>query len=310
MHLTFRHLELYRLFAQTRSVTETARILRVSQPAVSQTLKEIENQLGFPVFVRIGGRTRLTNEAMSILPRIERILTQMASLKGYAEELGDARAGSLSIVTMNTLCAHVIPQAITLFRKERQLVHFRVDSRNTDGIANQIKQEFADIGFGFAPLEDPDLVGEPLFRMSMVCLMRKDHPLAGSKVLSPRQLKGESIIAQGNENPSGLALRQALTLNDDKLEVFETNQSITALHMARAGLGVALVHPLLIGWDVADELAAVPFEPDIPFTLSVFYSRHKPVSRLSMVFVRKVSEVLTEHAATLDARGISCQVLL
>jgi DNA-binding transcriptional LysR family regulator len=307
MHLTLRHLELFRLFAQTRSVTETARLLSVSQPAVSHTLKEIENQLGFPVFVRLSGRTRLTNEAMAVLPRIERILTQYESLRGYAEELVDARAGSLSIVTMNTLCAYVIPRAIALFREERELVHFRVDSQNVDSLTTEIKQERADIGFGFAQQQDFDVIAEPLLEMSMVCLVPAGHRLAGEKLVTPKHLAGESIIAQSSENPSGFALRQALGRN--QREVFETNQSIAALHMVRSGLGVALVHPIVATWDTARELVAIPFDPDIRFTLALFYSRHKPVSRLSTHFVGKVRIVMQQLVEHLAGRGITCRLI-
>jgi DNA-binding transcriptional LysR family regulator len=307
MHLTLRHLELYRLFAQTRSVTETARLLGVSQPAVSHTLKEIENQLGFPVFVRLGGRTRLTNEAMAVLPRIERILTQVDSLKGYAEELGDARAGSLSIVTMNTLCASVIPRAISLFRQERELVHFRVDSQHVDTLSTEIKQERADVGFGFIQQEDFDVVSEPLMEMSIVCVVPARHRLAGEKLITPRHLTGESIIAQSSENPSGLALRQAL--GRTQREVFETNQSITALHMVRCGLGVALLHAIVTTWDTAGELVAIPFDPDLRFTLGFFYSRHKPVSRLSALFVGKVRIVIKDVAEDLQRKGVVCRLM-
>jgi DNA-binding transcriptional LysR family regulator len=87
MNISIRQMETFRLFAQTRSVTETARILRISQPAISQTLKEVEAQLGFALSVRISGRTRLTDEAMLLLPQIEQVLMQMTALRNQAAEL-------------------------------------------------------------------------------------------------------------------------------------------------------------------------------------------------------------------------------
>src|SRR5688572_2447914 len=124
MNLAFRHLETLQLFAQTRSVTETARLMNVTQPAVSQTLKDMELQLGFSIFVRVSGRTRLTEEAMQLLPRVERLLTQANSLKSYAVELRDARAGQLSVAAIPSLAGAIIPTAMARFRDERRHVRF------------------------------------------------------------------------------------------------------------------------------------------------------------------------------------------
>ena len=135
MNLGRRQLETFRLFARTQSVTETARLMRVSQPAVSQTLKELETQFGFSLFVRSNGRTRLTLEANNVLPDVERLFAQMATLRGKAEELKDMRAGALSIASVPSFTARILPTALQAFRTsspEALLVeHTRCSSTGT-----------------------------------------------------------------------------------------------------------------------------------------------------------------------------------
>jgi hypothetical protein len=59
-------------------------------------------------------------------------------------------------------------------------------------------------------------------------------------------------------------------------------------------LGLALTHPLVLHSGKSDEIEAVPFEPEIPLTLMMLYSRHRPVSRTVMRFVAKIREVFVE----------------
>lgn len=112
MHATLRQLETLRAFLLTRSVTETARMTHVSQPAVSQTLKDLEVQFGFAIYSRVGNRVVLTSEVLQVMPEIERLLMTFSNLQGRVMELRDSRAGSLSIVSGPTPSIDLLPRAI------------------------------------------------------------------------------------------------------------------------------------------------------------------------------------------------------
>lgn len=310
MNLLFRHLETFQLFAQTRSVTETARLMNVTQPAVSQTLKDLENQLGFSIFVRVNGRTRLTEEAIQLLPRVERLLAQANSLKGYAAELRDTRAGQLSVSAIPSLAGSVLPSAMARFRTERRQVRFRFEVHTATEIAVQVKNEHADIGFAFAPVEEPGVVGEPLLRTSLVCFVPKDHPLSKRSFIEVKHLENEVVFAQGQQNQPGLALWERLGGTGESLVALTTNYSIAALNLVRHGLGVGLLNPLVVSFDVANDLVAVPFRPDVPLTLAMIFSRHRPMSRLTSRFVSTVKEVLVSDAGGLKQRNIPYEILI
>ncbi|WP_454857806.1 LysR family transcriptional regulator [Rhizobium binxianense] len=309
MNISIRQMETFRLFAQTRSVTETARILRISQPAISQTLKEIELQLGFALSVRIGGRTRLTDEAMLVLPQIEQVLVQMRTLRNQAVELRDARLGSVAIAAAPTLCAWVIPEAIERFRIERQHVRFRIESYSGSEVQQQVKHERVNLGFAFVESEENGVISEPMLRTSVVCLTPKGHPLSKEPAITLKMLKNETVIIPDRQTFAGFALRDRLESNTEGLDVLDTNRSISALHLVRHGLGVALTHPLVLHSEIHDEIEAIPFEPDIPVTLRLLYSRHRPVSRTVMRFVAKIKEVFVDVERDMRARNIPCEIL-
>ena len=309
MNLGFRQLETFRLFARTQNVTETARLLRISQPAVSQTLKEIEAQFGFQLFVRSNGRTRLTSEATAILPDVERLFAQMTSLRGKAAELKDTRAGQLSIAAVPTFTARILPQALSAFREERPQVKLRVEVYTAADVVRQIRQEYSDIGFAFLPVDEIGVAIEPLMKMSMICLVPHGHALATRSVLTAGDLEEDLVIAHGAQTPPGLVLRESLRGTAD-LHMLDTNQSIAALHMVQAGLGIAFTHPLVLPFDPTGSVVAIPFQPAVSLTFALLYSRNRPVSRLILRFETHLRKAIGEFSEQMQAQGLECQVLL
>lgn len=310
MNLGIRQLETFRLFARTQSVTETARLMRVSQPAVSQTLKELEAQLGFALFVRSNGRTRLTIEANNVLPDVERLFAQMATLRGKAEELKDMRAGALSIASVPSFTARILPTALGAFRAERSQVRLRLEVYTASDVVRQIRQEYCDIGFAFMPLDEAGVAVQPLLRMSMVCLVPVGHPLASKSIITAGDLENETIIVHGAQTTPGFVLRESLRTEVESFQVLTTNQSVASLHMVQCGMGIAFAHPLVLPFDPLGQVVAVPYERDVPLTFAMLYSRNRPVSRLVLQFEAILRKSITAFCHELKGKGLTCEVLV
>jgi DNA-binding transcriptional LysR family regulator len=310
MHLKWRQLEAFRLFARTQNVTETARLLHISQPAVSQMLKEIEDQIGFPLYNRSGRRTRLTAEAMSLLPDVERLLAQMSSLQGRAAELRDTKSGALAIASVPTLFAELLPAALQSFRAEHSKVRLRVESHTASEVAQQIRQDRAHVGFAFLPIDEIGVAVQPIMQMQVVCAVPKGHALAGRDVVKAADLENELVIVQGAETPPGLMLHESLAGDAAALRILDTNQSTPALHMVRHGIGVALVHPLTLSLDLAQDIVPVPFEPTIKLTLGMIYSRQRAVPRVVIRFEKHLRTALHVFCETMNKRGLHCEPLI
>ena len=310
MNIGLRQLETFRLFARTLSVTETARLMRVSQPAVSQTLKELEGQFGFALFVRSNGRTRLTFEANNVLPEIERLFAQMASLRGKAEELKDNRAGALSIASVPSFTARILPEAIKTFREARSQVKIRTEVHTASDVVRQIRQEYCDIGFAFMPLDEVGVSVQPILRMPMVCLVPADHRLARKKIITSADLMKETIIVHGPETTPGFILRESLGDDVAGFQVLTTNQSVTSIHMAQSGLGIAFAHPLVLAHDPLGKVVPVPYERHVPLTFALLYSRNRPVSRTVLQFEAVLRKEIIGFAKELQLRGLESECLI
>lgn len=302
---SLRQLEVFRLLMRVRNLTETARLLRISQPAVSQALRGLEAEFGFELFARSGGRVTPTEEATAILPEIERLFTQLSTINSRVGELRDERAGSLSIATIPTLTNWLLPRAIAALRRERPHAQIRIETAEQPSLVRQIKQEGVDIGFTFSPIMELGVAAEPVFETRTVCLMLPDHPLSTRKVLRPTDFVGHPLITLGPLTPPGLLLREALERQRYvDLEMIETNAASAAIGLVRERVGLALMDVLALYSGYGSELAVVPFEPKIPLLLTAVYSRNRPVARIVVRFIAHTRAVIDELVTDLQKRGL------
>lgn len=310
MHLKLRSLEMFRLFAQIENVTETARLMNISQPAVSQALKELEEAIGVALFKRSGRQLRLTHEARLLLPEVDRLIMQMATIHSHALSLRSGDTGSLTISCIPTLAHSLLPPVVASFRAQRPNVRLRIGSYPATEIAHRIRRETADLGITFLPINDADLSVEPLLRTALTCLVSTASPLAREPVITPDHLKDECVIAQGSETPPGFVLHNYLErANLTGWPTVEVNQSTISLALAERQIGIAISHPLVLSTVSTGTVTAVPFEPQIPLTLALIYPREhersKQVTEFVAILRQKLSEILTE----LKARRLPSELL-
>ncbi|MGI4815636.1 MAG: LysR family transcriptional regulator [Janthinobacterium lividum] len=310
MHLSWRQLEVFRAFAYSQNVSETARLLHISQPAVSQMLRDIEIQVGFALVQRSRGRSKLTPEAMTLLPDVERILAQMLSLRGRAAEIKDANAGSLTIASVPTLFAELLPQILLSFRAEHQKVRLCVSTLSAEDVVKHVRQDTADVGFAFLPIDEINVAVLPLIKMRVICVVPKGHPLATRAALTVSDLNDQLVIVQGAQTPPGFVLRESLAPESAEWRVLETNQSTSALHLVKHGLGVALIHPLTLSLDMMDYVVPIRFEPAVELTLGMIYPRSRTVPRVVVRFEKHARQCAHVFCHTMRMKGLDCEPLI
>jgi DNA-binding transcriptional LysR family regulator len=129
----------------------------------------------------------------------------------------------------------------------------------------------------------------------MVCLMRKDYVLAQKHSLNADELKGHNMIF-------GYADKEFLQLIDNAAPDLRKNSSCdllvnhytVAAGLAQRGLGVALVDEFTVTGSRFDDLAIVPFEPEIPVNVGVIYPRYKPLSTAAQMFIETLGDALDQ----------------
>ena len=292
--MNLRQLEVFYTIMQAGSVTAAARVLNVSQPAVSGVLKYAEQRLGMKLFERIGGRLHPTPEAQAILPDAREIFGRIDTLQRTVREMRDGRAGRIVVATSPTLVNAFLPRAIGLLRKRSPLVEISILSLPTPLVIERVARREADLGVVYAPVVDRGVEAEDLATTEIACVVPKNHPLAKKRQVTAPDLAGESVISLGPLTMLGRLIEEASRKAGASAPVIriEASSSLTACLLVAEGAGVALVDRAAAASRKFDDLAFRPYRPEIPVPIQIIYPRERARS----LGTRRLAESLKKVA--------------
>ena len=304
--MTLRQLEILRAVIRWRTTVAAARQLGLSQPAVSNAVKAMESQAGFPLFERINNRLFPTKEAQALHDEAESIFTLHGNLANKLRDLRESKAGHLRIVATPPIGYGIIPTALKRFLRDRPQVRVFFDVRRYEGVVESVGRNVVELGFALGPEDNPGLDAETVFAGEMVCVARRDHPLARRKSVAPADLAAHPFIALESGTRLGEAVRasfrQAGTAFNFAVEVRYCN---TACVLAEAGVGAAVVDPFSPQLGPGHELVVIPFRPTTAAVAFVTWSKARPLSRLAQAFVaevRRSAKKLEQGGSSASAR--------
>lgn len=296
--LNVRYLAVFRAVAKSGSVSAAARMLNVSQPAVTKTVRLLEGRLGLALFLRVNGRLVITPEAEQLMPEIERLFGTLNVIKNLADEVREGLSGSISIASVTTLSVSLVAKAIENFHRMHPGVRFDIQSLPTRLAVQHVITNYVDLGVLDAPTGALDMETVELCRSRVGCVLRRDHPLARHRYIEPHHLVGETVVSFSDETTTGMLLRKAFhSANLTHTVHFTVNHTITAYTLVRRGVGVAIVDsfPIFSG-DYAD-LVVRPFRPVIETRPCVVFSSTRAVPIVARSFVEALKQAATEMIA-------------
>lgn len=298
--MNLRQIELLRAVVRCETTVRAAHELGLSQPAVSNAIKHLESQVGFPLFERINNRLFPTAEARALYKDSEPIFALHAAFEARVQDIKENRAGHIRIIATPPLGYGVLPSALRNYLAKRPKVRVSFDIRRFEHVLESVENGTAELGFVMGMDEDRGLDAETFFTGNMVCVMRPDNPLASKATVTPEDLRSVSFIALEQGTRMGTIVRKAFAQAEVPFRFsVEVRYCNTACVLAESGVGVAIVDPLSPVFSGHYDLAIRPFTPASQVTASAVRSRKRPISRAADAFLREVRLIATETAAKL-----------
>jgi DNA-binding transcriptional LysR family regulator len=281
---------------ETGSVTEAARLLRVSQPAVSKMLQQAEDQLGFQLFVRKRGSLTPTVEARTLLPELIKAFAAVDRVNRLAEDLRDARTGLVTVAASASFGNSLIGVAIERFRAVRPRTHVALQTLLNHEIVEFVAERKVDLGLALGPAEDSATVACDFCTADLLCVVPDGHPLARLDAVGPEDLRRYPLISFSRDRPIGALIEDAY--GDAGLRrsiAIEVTQSWTACALVQAGSGVTVVDGFSLLGGMFSDLVVRPLRPRIRIAGRILRPRHHPMSRLASAFLAEFEKVVEEH---------------
>ncbi|WP_336785743.1 LysR family transcriptional regulator [Paenibacillus sp. MMO-177] len=184
-------LQYFLTVARLEHVTEAARHLHVTQSSLSKTIQRLEEDLGVPLFDRIGRKLRLNESGSRFLLRAERALFELDQGKQELNDISSSEQGTIELA-VNT--ASMLPNILREFRKKKPNIQFHVQMLTTQEMVSHLHRGDIDFCLSSPPLEGEDIECQIMYRDPILVAVPKTHRLAGRSSVSLPELKEEWFV--------------------------------------------------------------------------------------------------------------------
>jgi DNA-binding transcriptional LysR family regulator len=167
-----KYVEVFNAVMLTGSVSAAARLLHVTQPAVTQTLQSAESQLGYALFTRQRNRLVPTREAQALYPEVQRLMSQLESVRRLAAALGSGEGSPLRVLVVPSLAVSALPAALEIFRRRHPDMPVAIKTLHSAEIARAIALQEGDVGIVYGSTAHPMLHEEKVAVGRLVCVSR------------------------------------------------------------------------------------------------------------------------------------------
>lgn len=226
------------------NLTEVARVLHTSQPGVSRQIRELEEELGVDLFVRVGKRlTSLTEVGALIVPIVENMLNDAENLRRAGDEFSGQSNGRLSIAATHSQARYALPGAVRDFRERHPQVTLNLHQGSPEQVAEMLLSGEADIGIATEALSQYDnLVALPCYRWTHSVVVPPAHPLLDGQPLTLQRLSGFPIITYGSGYTGRLHIDEAFNRAALNIDLVLTAMDADVIKTyVELGLGVGIV---------------------------------------------------------------------
>ncbi len=238
-HLEIKHLRMIRMIDRTNNLTRAAENLFVSQPALSQQLKDIEGKLGAALFSRTGKNMILTRIGKKLLSYSEHILATIEEAELEVQKIVKGEQGELKIGVRCLFCYKWLPEVIKLFQGKFPNVDLNIG--NSFEPEKDLISKKWDIAISTSPILNCNISYTPLFEDEFLCVMSDEHPLSRKKFLEIKDFEGMDMISMVEK--SGPSFYRFFFKNKG----IKPGRHMTITHpdavveLVEAGLGIAIL---------------------------------------------------------------------
>jgi DNA-binding transcriptional LysR family regulator len=281
--LGFVQLRAFEAVTRTGSFTKAAERLRVTIPAVSLQIRQLEREHGVRLFDRVGRRVRLTPAGEMLRQYADRIFTLARDAERALEGTGDFRGTRLRLAATPTAAGYYLAPFWKRLRRRYPGLQLEVSVHNTRTVRQRLLALEDDLGMLGGATEDGALIVRPFARDTMVAIVSREHPWAKRKAVTLKALGREPLILREPGSAGRELVERALrTAGIEPHAVMEMTSTEAIKQAVEANGGVAVLARAVVRRDVAGgHLRALPVRgSDLRLQLAFAYHRERAESPL------------------------------
>lgn len=302
----------FREVMRSGSITEAARTLGRTQPAVSTMIQTLEDQLGLRLFLRSHGKLTPTPEARFFLEECEEILARVERTERTMHGIGALQSGRLKVASHPAASSVFLPRLLTRFLDGKDTLQVSLIMRSSDVIEDLIASQQYDVGFSETPLPRGS-IRQVDFDLECVCILPPDDPLAQCAEITPNDLDGRPMAVLFDQHRTTVQTEAAFRAANARLNKrLELRTFLPGLQFVSAGVCVMVCDMItayshLVQTPPDSRLAIRRFRPRISNSVSILTPGYATHSLPARAFIAELESAVVqmqqdvEHALKPDA---------
>lgn len=291
-------MELYRVFytvAICKNISKAAELLFISQPAISKSIKKLENALGVSLFIRNSRGVRLTSEGTIFFEHVQNAMTELSLGKNLLDKVKANEYGVVKMSVSTTLCKHLLIPHLKTYIKLNPHIKIQILNRSTYETLKLIDEGVIDFGLVSQPFdtEQYDFISlTEIHDVFVACdAYMKTFDVNSKSIFAPPH----SIMLMEEDNVSRKYIDRYLLLNNLSVKPeIETGNMDILIEFAKLGLGITVLIKEFITKELeSGDLVEIPVTPPIPArSAGIVYKKNLPLSLAAKTFMKHLEESL------------------
>lgn len=299
MNLTLRQLKIFDAVAHHLSFTRASKALHLTQPAVSMQIKQLEEEVGLPLFEQVGKKVFLTDAGEELQRYANSILETLDEAREVFDEMRGLERGRLRIAVAST-ANYFVPQLLASFCQRYPRVRVSLDVTNRKRLLEALAENETDLVIMGKPPSGMDLVAESFMDNPLVAIAPPGHPLASEKDIPLKRLEEETFLVREKGSGTRSATERFFVEHGLSLpSTMEMSSSEAIKQGVEAGLGFGLLSLHTLEMELALKRLVILDVRELPI-LRKWYIMHRAGKRLSAVAQGFKDFVLEESASILN----------
>lgn len=298
MILSFRQIQAFLAVAERRSFSRAAEDLNLSQPALSERVRELETSLGLKLFSRTTRSVQLTSDGERLLTRAQRAIGELDSIVLELQDRAALRRGSVSIACVPAVAAYLVPQAIARFRSIHPGVKVELSELTSAEVEARVLDGTADFGICGQAERKRELDRTLIAKDPFVALVTLDHPLAKRKWITLAMMQRYPLVVMRRGSNVRSTLEEAFDAARLRLQpAYETTHHYSVLGMVEAGLGIGALPLMTVAALPRSNVSTVRIaKPAIEREIGIVTKRGIAASPAAAQFMRFVQDTFRSTA--------------
>ena len=268
--------------AEYRSFIAAATALQTSQPALTRTIKRVEDVLGVQLFERTTRQVRITDAGREFVAVAQRIADDLRITVGSMRELAEQQRGQVILSSIMSVANGPLPSVIAAYRQAHPGIEVRIRDGIHGAVNEDVRSGVADFGINYLESTPEALVATPLGRDVFGLVVRRDHVLArdGRRGVSLGELADLPLVSMPADSQTRRVLDAAAAAAGLRLDHgVVVSQITTMLNFVRAGAGVGFAPSAAMAQALGPDLVRLAVhEPEIALDMGIVRLRDRDVS--------------------------------